>query len=226
MPFVFSSVKQGIAAMNGALGAYLRRELATKGIYMFTPMMDTGMRQMATTTKPIRTVDDLQGLKIRAAQTPNVVDFFKTLGASPTPLAVAEVYTALQTHLVDGSDSSMATIEGSKQYEVLKFISNTNHVWNQHSVSVNTEKWNSLPSDIQGVIERNLAKYAKLELGDEQAVEAALADKLRRRGLVIVERPDVASMRARLTPYYARWKNYYGSTAWSLLESSVGLKLG
>lgn len=222
--FAFTSDKVPLDALDGALGAYVRRELGAKGLHVFEKTVATGFRQVTSATKPIRTADDLANLRIRVIAAPIFVDLFKTLGASPVPLDSNELYVSLQTRLVDGQENGLPGIEGFRVYEVQRYLSLTNHIWSGEWLTANVDSWNALPSDIQTIVNRNAQKYILLERRDATELNASLLDKLHRQGLA-VNTADAASMRARLAPYYARWKNEFGATAWGLLEESAG-KLG
>jgi tripartite ATP-independent transporter DctP family solute receptor len=222
--FAFTQQDQPLELMDGALGEYIRKEFTSKGMYVFSKATQTGFRQMTSSTKPIRTVDDFTGFKMRVLPAPIYVDLFKALGAAPAPIDANEMYTALQTHLVDGQENSLQAIEAYRLPEVQHYLSITNHVWSGSWVVANTDAWNALPADIRAVVERNQAKYALLERRDQVHMNDSLADKLRRQGMVF-NNSDVAPMRARLGAYYAKWKSEFGATAWSLLEARVG-KLG
>ena len=222
--YAFSSWQQPIDALAGSLGAYLRKELLTRGLRAFQTVWVAGFVQVTTSTKPIRTVDDFVGLKMRTPPSAIVVDLFKTLGAQPIALNVDAVYPALQTHIMDGQEEPLSIIETFKLYEVQKYLSLTNHRWGALSMTANVAAWNALPSDIQAIVERNANKYAKLSNHDTQIFEGSLRDKMARHGLA-VNTPDRESMRARLGPYYEHWKKELGNTAWDLLEANVG-KLG
>ncbi len=219
--FAFSSTKQATAALDGPLGAYIRKELASKGLYVFENVFDLGFRQVTSSVKPIKTVDDFSGLRMRTPPAPIFVDLFKTLGASPTPIDIGELYVALQTHVVDAQETPLSSIETLRYFEVQKYLSITNHIWTGNWLAANGDAWNALPPDIQAVVKRNVAQATRLERNDMTLLNAALADKLQRQGLAF-NTADVASMRARLAPYYAHWKNEFGPTAWALLENEVG----
>jgi TRAP-type transport system periplasmic protein len=222
--FAFSSQKQPVTLLDGALGAYIRKEFAAKGMYVFEKTFDLGFRQVTSSTKPIREVGDFTGFKIRVPPAPIFVDLFKTLGASPVPIDSNELYTSLQTHLADGQEVSMVGIESFRTYEVQKYLSVTNHLWVGYYLAANAGTWAAVPPDIQAVVKRNVDKFTVAERKEIPFLNESLADKLKRQGLIF-NTPDVSGMRARLGPYYARWKNELGSTAWSLLEAEVG-KLG
>jgi TRAP-type C4-dicarboxylate transport system substrate-binding protein len=182
------------------------------------------MRHTTTSSRPIRTAADWAGIKIRTPPAKISVDLFATLGASPTPLDSSETYTSLQTHLIDAEESPLTTIEAQHFYEIQRYLSLTNHQWAAYWLIGNLEAVNALPPDIRAVLDQVTAKYSLLERRDVNEADLALIDKLKRQGM-IVNTPDTASMRAKLGPYYARWKNELGATAWGLLEAKVG-KLG
>jgi tripartite ATP-independent transporter DctP family solute receptor len=222
--FAFNSDQQPLQAMDGPLGAYIVREIAAKGMHLFPRSTASGFRQLTSSTKPIRNADDLVGFKLRVAPTAIFVDLFKSLGASPVALDANELYTAMQTHIVDGQENNLGSIEGFKVYEVQRYLSITNHMWNGSWLAANPAAWNSLPSDMQAVVERNVAQYVPFERRQITLQTASLADKLKRQGMIF-NTADAASMRARLGGFYQRWKDQLGATPWGLLEATVG-KLG
>jgi TRAP-type transport system periplasmic protein len=219
--FAFRTPREPSATLEGPLGEYVRKEFASRGIYAFEKMWEHGMRQVLSSTRPIRTASDFANLKIRTPAAKISVDLFTTLGASPTPLDSSEIYTGLQTHLVDATEAPATNILTQRFYEVQKYLSITNHQWSGNWFTANGEAWNALPPDIRAIADRNATKYALLERNDGFLFDAAAVDKLRRQGL-LVNAADAGSMRARLGPYYARWKNELGSKAWDLLEAHVG----
>src|ERR1019366_250530 len=103
----FSGYKELWRSMDGEFGAYIRAQIAKANLYAFDKGWDAGFRQTYTSTRPIATVDDMKGLKLRVPQAPIQVAFFKALGVTPTPLNSAELYKALQTHLVDGAEQAL-----------------------------------------------------------------------------------------------------------------------
>lgn len=219
--FAFKNSEAAFDAMDGALGAYVRKEIEAKELVVFDKMWANGMRQITSSTKPIRNADDLANFKIRTPPGRLWVDLFKSLGASPAPLNFSEVYTALQTHVFDGQENPFAIIDVAKLYEVQKYLSVTNHMWSAYWLLGNTDAWKALPADIQATVSRNAAKYALLQRRDTALRNAALADKLSRLGMTIVQ-PDVPSFKAKLGDFYKRWKNEFGDAAWALLEARSG----
>ena len=222
--YAFSSTKQALEVMDGPLGAYIRKEFVAKGMYVFDRSYDNEFRQTTSSTKPIRTVEDFAGFKIRVIPAAIFVDLFKALGASPVPLDASEIYTALQTHIVDGQETGIAFIESAKLYEVQKYLCITNHIWGGGWLVANLQQWNALPPDLQEIFKRNAAKYALAQRHDIGVLESASLDKLKRQGMA-VNTTDPAGIRPRLAAYFAHWRDEFGPTAWSMLEAKVG-KLG
>ena len=219
--FVFSSQKQACQVMDGALGAYVTSQYVPKGLHCFEWAMDQGFRQVSSSTHPIRNVDDFAGFKLRTAPSKIYVDFFRSLGASPVPMDAAELYTSLQTHLLDGQETPLEYVESAKIYEVQKYISLTNHIWAANWLTANLDAWNSLPPDVQVVLTRNVKKAILQAREDTYAMNSTLVAKLTEQGITF-NTPDLSKAHPRLKAYYAEWKDQLGSTAWNLLEASVG----
>jgi tripartite ATP-independent transporter DctP family solute receptor len=219
--FAFSGLKQAWGADDGELGDSIRKQILASGLVPFPGSFEFGMRQMTTNLKPIRTTDDMPGFKIRVAQSRIVFDMFRTLGANPTPLNPTETYAGLQTRLIDGTDQPLDSVEVYHFYEVQRYLSITNHGWNPYWVITSSETWQRLPGDIQDVVRRNVRKYSTLQRRDIFLREQVLVDKLKRHGMA-VNVTDTAPFKAKLSPYYQRWKQEFGTAAWSLLERYSG----
>jgi TRAP-type transport system periplasmic protein len=125
--FAFANYEQVWSAVDGKLGDQIRAAFAKVWLYTFAKMWDNGFRQTTTSIKPIATPQDLVGLKIRVPVSPMGISMFKLLGASPTSLQFSEVYSALQTHIVDAQENPLAIVETAKLNEVQKYCSKTNH---------------------------------------------------------------------------------------------------
>jgi len=219
--FIFTSEPEALRTMDGPLGAYINRELDRKGVHVFPKVFNYSLYQLTSSKKPIKTVDDFAGFKIRIRPNPTEVDLFTTLGASPTVVESSQLYTALQTHIVDGQSAALQVIETFKYYEVQKYLSFTNHQWGCPRLAANADAWNALPPEIAAVVNRNADVAVSLQRRAASELDASLRDKLKRRGLIF-NNANTAGMRARLQPYYVRQKSDFGSSIWSLLEDAVG----
>jgi TRAP-type C4-dicarboxylate transport system substrate-binding protein len=163
-------------------------------------------------------------MKIRVPPGQMMIDTFSAFGAEPVTTPANQIYDALKTGKVDSQENPLAILEGFKLYELVKYVSLTNHMWSGFNAMANLALWKSLPDDVRGVIERNYAKYVRLQREQQGAFNASLRDDFARRGLLFNE-VDQAAFRARLPKVYAAWKEKLGTRCWSLLEAEVG-KLG
>ena len=222
--FAFKDEDEALRAMKGPLTDYIRQEGATKGITIMRGIWDDGMNYISSSTHPIKVPADLAGFKLRVVPSRILVDMFKTFNASPVPLSFAEVYTSLQTKVVDGQACPLATFVTSKFFEVQKYMSLTAHTWSAVWMIANGDYWKTLPPDIQGIIERNELKYSTLVRADDKAEDAKMLASLTARGMV-VNPVDPEPFRALLKPYYQTWAENFGPTEWGLLEAGLGRKL-
>jgi tripartite ATP-independent transporter DctP family solute receptor len=206
VPFAFRSAEQAHKAIDGPLGAYLREEMATKGIVGF-PIggFDNGMRQIGGRTRPIRVPADLAGLKMRVPDGKMFDDMARALGAEPVTVNSSGIYGALKAGTVDAQENPLAYMDFFKHYEVMKYISMTNHMWSGFNMLANQAAWNRIPADIRASIERNLTRAVRLQRDDQQKANLTARTSLAGHGLAFNE-VETAPFRARLAGVYADWK--------------------
>ena len=221
--FAFKDYDQVWSAMDGKLGELIRAAVAKSGLYAFAAMWDNGYRQVTSSTHPISVPEDLKGFKIRVPVSPLWTSMFKAFGASPASININEAYSAMQTRIVEGQENPLALIDLYKFYEVQKFVSLTNHMWDGFWTLANGRVWAGLPKDLQDIVERNLNAAAKLERADVAALNASLQGALAQKGMAF-NATDADKFRAALRSagFYAEWKQKYGAEAWAVLESQVG----
>jgi len=221
--FAFSDYNQVWAAMDGKLGAHVRAAIAKVGLVAMDKMWDNGFRQTTTSGKPIETAKDLAGLKIRVPVSPLSISMFKGLGASPTSLQFSEVYSALQTKIVDAQENPLPIIQVAKLYEVQKFCSLTNHIWDGFWFIANGRAWNRLPKDLQTIAARAINEAGVKQREDIKKLNDTVQADLSAKGLAF-NRPASDSFRAQLRQagFYAEWRDKFGAEPWGLLEAAVG----
>jgi len=221
--FAFKDYDQVWTAMDGALGAYVRGTITKAGLLAFEKMWDNGYRQVTSSTHPIATPEDLKGFKIRVPVSPLWTSMFKALGASPTSININEVYSALQTKIVEGQENPLSLIDLFKFYEVQKYVSYTNHMWDGFWTLANARAWAGLPKDVQEIVARNINGAALKEREDIRQLNSTLEGALTQKGMVF-NKTDTEKFRAtmRTAGFYAEWKQKYGPEAWAALEKQVG----
>lgn len=221
--FAFPDYDTVWKAMDGGLGAHIRGEIAKANLVVMEKIWDNGFRQTTSSTKPINGPDDLKAFKIRVPVSPLWTSMFKAFDAAPASINFSEVYSALQTRIVEGQENPLAIISTAKLYEVQKFCSLTNHMWDGFWFLANRRAWEKLPEDVRTIVARNINAAAIKEREDVARLNAGLQQELAGKGLTF-NQPNVTPFRDKLRSagFYAEWKGKYGDQAWELLEKSVG----
>jgi tripartite ATP-independent transporter DctP family solute receptor len=218
LPFAFTESRAVFAALDGALGDQIRRELAQNGLHAFRHCWQNGFHHLTTSVRPIHTADDLAGLKFRSPGGAIAADFFKALGADAGMVPFSGMYEALKTHQFDGQSDPLGVVLSLKLYEVQTYLSLTAHWWSGFTLLANAAAWDTLPRAVQGVVEQNAEKFALRQREDVEQINATGSEELARRGMR-VNTADTESFRARLGDFYARWRQKAGPELWRLLES-------
>lgn len=223
MGFAFQDYGAVWKAMDGELGAYVRQQIAKAGLVPMEKIWDNGFRQMTSSTKPVNSPDDLRGMKLRVPPSPLWTSMFKAFEAAPTSINFNEVYTALQTKVVDGQENPLAIIATAKLNEVQKFCSLTNHMWDGFWFLANRRAWERLPENLRGIVAKHINAAGEKEREDVAKLNATLQQELAQKGMIF-NQPDPAPFREKLRQagFYAEWKGKYGDEAWAILERSTG----
>jgi TRAP-type transport system periplasmic protein len=223
MGFAFPDYDTVWKAMDGDLGVYIRAQIAKANLIAMEKIWDNGFRQTTTSTKPVAAPDDFRGMKLRVPPSPLWTSMFKAFDASPASINFNEVYSALQTKIVDGQENPLAIISTAKLYEVQKFCSLTNHMWDGFWFLANRRAWEILPEDVRATVAKHINAAGLKERDDVSKLNASLQQDLAAKGLVF-NRPDPGPFRDKLRSagFYTEWQGKYGPEAWGLLEKSVG----
>ena len=221
--FAFKDIDSAWKALDGKLGQVVRADIVKAGLYPMARIWDEGFRQVTTSTKPIQTPDDLKGFKIRVPPSPISVSLFKHLGAAATSLNIAELYTALQTKVVDGQENPLGLIETQKFYQVQKYCSMTNHMWVGYWMLMNNNFWKSLPAADQKIVEGAFNAHALMQRKANNDLNNSLEAKLTQQGMAF-NKTDSAAFQKALTAsgFYSEWQGKFGPALWSALEASTG----
>jgi len=221
--FAFSNYDTAWKAVDGELGDHMRAAVSKTGLHPLSTNWDNGFRHFFSGEKPIATPEDLVGFKMRVPMSPMWVSVFKSLGASPIGINWAETYTALQTKVVDGLENSLANIKSSKMYEVTKYCSLVNYMWDNFFVVANGRTFRQLPPDLQEILERNFNEAGRAERKDVADLNVSLQGVLEKDGMVFSQ-PALEPFRAALqkSGFYKDWKAKFGPEAWQILEKYTG----
>jgi tripartite ATP-independent transporter DctP family solute receptor len=162
LPFAFPDNETAYQVLDGPFGEKVGKLLEKENLVLLA-YMENGFRQLTNNEKEIKSVKDLKGLKIRTMQTPVHLDTWKKLGASPTPMAYTELFTALQQGVIDGQENPYGNIAMDKFYEVQKYLTETNHVYNPMGLVISKKFFDGLTKE-----EKKIVKKAAVEAGQYQ----------------------------------------------------------
>ncbi len=221
--FAFNDYPTVWKAMDGPVGAYIREQINKSGLVVMDRIWDNGFRNITTRNRPIVTPDDLTDMKLRVPVSPILLSIFKSLGASPTSINFSELYSALQTRIVDGQENALTLIWTAKLFEVQKYCSFTRHSWDGYWALANRRAWGAMPADVSAVVAKHLNQAALDQREDSVKLDASLQADLTKAGMVFNE-TDTAAFRDKLrrSGFYTEWRGKFGEAAWAKLEEVTG----
>jgi tripartite ATP-independent transporter DctP family solute receptor len=221
--FAFADYATVWKAMDGELGAHIRGSFDKFNLTPVGKYFDHGFRQLTNSAKPITSPKDLVGMKVRVPASPILTSLFKGLDSSPATVPIGELYTALQTKVVDGQENALPTIDATKLYEVQKYCTYTSHVWDCFTLVANKRSWAALPEDLRALASRILDAHALKQRAAHEVLNASLEAKLKGLGMQF-NKVDGKPFREVLqkSGYYADWQKKFGPEAWALLEKYSG----
>jgi tripartite ATP-independent transporter DctP family solute receptor len=175
LPFIFRSVAHMRTVMDGPIGDALLKEFEKHDLVGLA-FYDSGSRSFYNSKRPITKPDDMKGLKIRVQQSDMFVALVAALGANPTPMAFGEVYSALQTGVIDGAENNWPSFESTKHFEVSKFYSLTEHSLSPEVLVMSKKSFDKLSGEDQAIMKaaakESVAKMRELWDAREKASEA------------------------------------------------------
>ena len=222
--FAFGSYDQVWAAMDGGVGDVVRDAIGRTGIVPMKKMWDNGFRQItSSSSRQLNGVEDLRGFKIRVPVTALLTSLFSGLGALPSSISYSELYSALQTHIVEGQENPLAQVSTGKLYEVQKYCALSNHCWSGYWIVANRRALAGLPADLSELLNSQFDAAALNERADLLAMDRSLQAELTAKGMIF-NTPDPVQFRAALVKagFYTQWQKTYGGEAWAMLERYTG----
>ncbi len=222
--YAFRNTAQVWQAWDNAFGDDIRKQIAAAGnITVFDKTFDNGFRQVTSSVRPIKGPEDLHGLKIRVPSIRVQQSIFTHLGAAPTTVNIKEAYSALQTHIADAEENALTSIDLFKFYEVQKYCSMTNHMWDGFWIMSSSASLATLPDALRHLVTTTFDDAALKQRADMAALTTKLRGQLEAHGLVFNE-PEFQPFRDALkaSGFYAEWRGRASPAVWSLLEKTTG----
>ncbi|MCF8106413.1 MAG: TRAP transporter substrate-binding protein [Desulfohalobiaceae bacterium] len=202
LPYLFDNYDQAYAFMDTDFVTKIYEPLQKEGIrYLAT--WDNGFRHMTNSVRPIRTPEDMEGLKIRVVKSEMSINIIKAMGASAVPMSYSELYTAMASGVVDGQENPIMNIYASKFYEVQDYLSLTKHQYSTLPLIMSEQRWQSLDKSQQKAVEQaalEAAQFMREKFGASEKKQRKLMEKA---GLNINEVPDLTPFREAVEKVYA-----------------------
>lgn len=211
LPFLLESGEQADALLDGPFGEKLLAKLPDKGL-VGLGFWENGFRQVTNSRRAIATAEDFSGLKLRVIQNPLFIETFSALGASAQPMPFPEVYTALETGVVDGQENPLATILASKFYEVQDYTVMSNHIYSVWALLMGKKFWDKLSPDEQQLITAAAKEATAFERETIRAFATEARAELESEGMEITELPEaeVAKLREMTKPVWDQFTQQFG----------------
>ena len=214
LPFLFPSVAALQKVQNGPIGKGLFASLESKGIVGLA-YWDNGFK-IFSANKPVKTPDDLLGMKIRIQSSKVLEAQMKAYGAVPQVMAFSEVYQGLQTGVIDGQENTPSNMYTQKMHEVQKYGALTNHGYIGYAVIVNKKFWDGLPADIRGQLEKAMAEATTYSNGISQQENDEALDAMKKSGKIEFYKPTDADLK--------KWRDA-SKPVWDEMSGRIGKDL-
>jgi tripartite ATP-independent transporter DctP family solute receptor len=200
-PFMFASGREADAVVDGAFGKMMHAKLADKGIIGLS-YFELGFRNVTNSRRPIKTVEDLAGLKLRVIPNAINVDWVKAVGANPTPMAFPEVYAALEQKAIDGQENPLSVIYTNKFHEVQKHLALTNHQYNPQSMIFSKKVWDGLSADEKKILQDAAVEAGRFQRQVNRDQAAGQLAELKKAGMQVTEfsAAEQAKLREKFKP--------------------------
>jgi tripartite ATP-independent transporter DctP family solute receptor len=208
LPFLFKDRDHAYKSLD-TVGMELGKALESKGIKLLG-YMENGIRHMTNNVRPIKTPEDMNGLKIRVMTNKIYVEMVKSLGASPTPMAFGELYSALQQGTVDGQENPSAHIFTKRFFEVQKYASLTAHAYAPEPMVISMVAWNRLSPAQQDILKAAAAESIVWQRDLSTREDAEYWDKIKATGQIEVIEVDRDKFAEATRPVYKEFADVVG----------------
>jgi tripartite ATP-independent transporter DctP family solute receptor len=182
---------------------------------------ENGYRHITNNKRPINVPGDLQGIKLRTPKGKWRVKMFQAYGANPSPMSFSEVFTALQTGVMDGQENPFSQIYSAKFHEVQKYLSLTGHVYTPAYITTGAKKWASLPADVRKILEETARELQSFVYATAEKDENELLGKIKAAGVQVNEADKAAFVKASKAIYDEFGREVKGSKV--LIDKALSL---
>lgn len=211
LPFLFDSAQDAYEIVNSQIGERIFADLPKSGL-VYLSEGDNGMRHIATTNRPVKSVDDVKGLKIRVPTSKMYLDVWSALGSTPVALALNELAIALANGTAEAQDNATYHLVANATYDDIKHYSFINYMWMGCTMAMNQKTWDKLTADQQKILKEQAIAAAKYSFDTIEEDNVTATETLKKAGVKFIENPDIQSFKNKLggASYYKQ----YASEAW------------
>ena len=218
LPFLFNDFDHVKRVMYGPTGEQVSK-VAKDALGVEILSLGASGFRVFLSKKPIQHADDVRGIKLRVPEIPTWVEMAKAMGANPTPIPAGEMYTALQTGVIDAIEVPPDYIYTARIYEVAGFVTRTHHIFTEVSLMASAKKMATLPSDVQKLIRQAAVESVQKEMWtanitEQQSAWDALASRIKAN-----PSPDIDSFRSRMGPVLTNFTRKTGPKGKALVEA-------
>ena len=196
-PFLFDTVEQAHAAVDGKLGQLVAEKAAAQGVHVIG-WFESGFRDTFS-KNPIKTVDDFNGVKIRTMENKMQIAAFNALGAISNPMPAPEQYSALQQGTIDANENAIGNMVTNRYYEVIKNVTNTRHQFTYIVVGISDRTWNKIPDELKPKIYEAMQIASAWQRQNLQDINNAAITELKDKGVSFYD-IDREAMKAKVLP--------------------------
>lgn len=209
LPFMFPEREVAHAVLDGSVGEMLLSKLdklQIKGL----AFSEGGFRHMINNIRPIKTPEDTKGIKFRVMQTPIYIGMFQSLGSNAIPMPWNEVYTATQQKVIDGLEIPIPVIYSSKYFEIVKYLSLTNHTYSPLVIMCSEQRWKKLSAEDKDAFKRAAREAVLYERGTIVGVLESSLQKIKAGGMIVNDVPNKKPFQEAVTPLYKKFEGEIG----------------
>lgn len=209
LPFLFRDYDHARGVLDGDLGQELLAKIDEAG-FKALAWTENGFRHITNSQRPIKTPADLSGIKIRTMENPIHLKAFEALGAAPTPMSFAELFTALQQGVVDAQENPIVVISVSNFNEVQKYLTLSGHLYSPAIILMSQSKWDSLTEEQQGWVMEAAKASVEVTRNRVTELEETGVGQLEEKGMEVVTEIDRPAFEAAVQPAYEQYTSQFG----------------
>ncbi|POF27857.1 TRAP transporter substrate-binding protein [Roseibium marinum] len=203
LPYIFKGADHMHRVMDGPVGDEILKAFEPHG-YVGLAFYDGGSRSFYNKVKPIKSIEDLKGMKVRVMQSDIFVDMMSALGANATPMPYGEVYSSIQTGVIDGAENNWPSYESSGHYEVAGYYTLDEHLIVPEVLVMSKKSWDKLSAEDQAAVRQAAKDSVPVMRAMWQAREKASEEKVRASGVEVITEIDKEPFMAAMDSVYEK----------------------